>query len=781
MAGPGGTEVGRVSVKVVPDVDGFREKVKKELEEVDGMKATVEVEIDLAKLKVQIDEIKVLLKSIQDETVKLNVEQTGSGAGGIARLGEDLKKSSTEADKLGKKMKDIVDGDDEKRLGKVAQIAQNLGTFFGQAAQSASGLAGQLGGALSQGATSAAGSILSLVTQMVVWVPLLTVAFGAIVYLGGAIGALVAAIPVLAAAIGAPIAAIILGFDGIKKAAQQLSPEVDKLKARLSSTFTKELTPAFKELAKVFPALSDGLNTVAKQVSGLITDFTRMVSSAKGIQQIRDMFDGVASFIERLRPGLRDFFNAFLDIASTKSLFDDLGDSLGLVFKILANFFTSMKQTGDLQKAIKSLGDTLVSVTALFTSLFKAAIRFFNGAAPGVNAFFDSFGRFAERIDFERLGKAFGKIFEAIGSFLDNLDDTTIEQFTKTFEGLAGAITNLATGDSFKVLVSLFGLLFKIVTAGLTVIDKLLEGFSNLGEFFGSIPGKLSALGDSFGLLFEGLGFTFQTKIKEIGDFFGSIPGIVRGKLQGFAEFLVIEGSKWIDGLKSGIVSAWTSVQAFFAGIRQNILGFFGDVGSWLRDKGRQIIDGLRNGVVSAFNTVVAFVQSIPSKVKGALGDAGSWLFSVGANVIQGLLNGLNSRVGGLLARAAGIASSIIGVISGAFRVGSPSRVMFEMGGFIMQGLDNGLIRGSKDVLSTTDSIASNMLGAFDPKALSADMRVSGSDIAAVGTSQLSVAGSVTGVSAEIVEAMSGWNVEIDANGIARLVNKANNVRARRG
>lgn len=777
MAGPGGTEVGRVSVKVVPDVDGFREKVKKELEEVDKMSAEVEVELDLTKFKAQIEEVKALLKSISDETVHINIDQSGA-AGGIGKLGDDLKKSAKEAEGLGKKVKEAVDGDDEKRLGRFARLAQNFGQFMGQAANAASNLAGQIGSSLVGALQSAGSSLTSLILSMVLWIPLLSGAAGAILFLGGAIAAGLGGLPVALTALGAPIAAVILGFDGIKKAAQQLSPEVDKLKARLSSTFAKELTPVFAQLKQLFPVISDGLNGAAKGVSTLVGELVKIVTSTKNIENLKNAFKGVQDFLTAVTPGIGKFIDSLLQIAGVTKFYKIFGDTISDVLIKFKGFFDQSLADGSLDKGLQNLQKTLVSVTGMFSALLRNALKFFNGAAPGMNKFFDSLSSFFLKIDWEKLGAAFGKVFEGIGKSLDQIPAETIKGFEDAFVGLAEAIQKLLSGKSLDVIIAGFETLIRIVTGGIDVLRLFLEGFAAIGDFFASIPEKLDAVGTSFGLLFDGLGLIISSKFQAIGDFFAGIPDFILGKLSTLKDNLFAEGQRWIDGLLGGINLAWTTVTTFFGNVRQSILNFFGDVGSWLREKGRGIIDGLREGVTSAFNNVVSFLQSIPGRISGFFSGAGSWLLGAGRAIIDGLLSGISAgfgRVTSLLGRL----TALIPTWKGPY---SKDKVLLTKNGkVIMQSLQDGLSTGFTPVQKLLDGMTSDIASTFDSGSLAAQMSVSGADIAAVGTSQLSVAGNVTGVGAEVVEAMMGWSIEIDANGIARLVNKANNLRARRG
>jgi predicted nucleic acid-binding Zn-ribbon protein len=84
---------------------------------------------------------------------------------------------------------------------------------------------------------------------------------------GGLIGQALAGVPALLLAIGAAAGTVFLGLDGIKKAAEVMTPAFDKLKASVSEVFVRQLTPAFRDLAAAIPKLTDGFRFIAVALS----------------------------------------------------------------------------------------------------------------------------------------------------------------------------------------------------------------------------------------------------------------------------------------------------------------------------------------------------------------------------------------------------------------------------------------------------------------------------------------------------------------------------------
>lgn len=775
MAGPGGTEVGRVSVKVVPDTDGFRDKVKKEIQEVEKLKATITLELDLTKFHAQVEEAKAALKSISDETIKITVDE--ESVKNFSKITEELKKTGQEAENAGKKLKETLDGDNEKSASKLAGFFSSIAKFGGEAATQVGKLGSEMGGKLADGLKSVGGSLVSMIAQLVIWIPLLSLAAGGILFLVGAVGAAAAGLPVLLTALGAPIAAVILGFDGIKKAAQQLSPEVDKLKKRLSDTFAKQLTPVFKQLKTLFPIISDGLNGAAIGVSKLIDGLVRLVTSSKNVELLKNAFQGVQIFLKEMAPGVEALIQSLLNVAGVTDFYRILGETISDVSSKLKGLFDQSLADGSLAKGLENLRTLLVSLTGMFSSLLRNAIKFFNGATPGVTKFFDALSSFFLKIDWERLGKAFGSIFDKLAGAINQIPAETIEQITSGFERLGGVIGDLLSGKSFDVLIAAFTAFLDIVTLVLGAIDWLLEAFASLGDWIANIPENLSKLGDAFSNLMTAWAQGFRTKFEEFGQWVKGIPQAISDYFVGSEGILNPRGNAIFEGLRAGAAAKWDEFVAWIKSIPQKIIDFFAAAGDWLLDAGKWIFVGLGKGTAQEWDNLTAWFRRIPDLVKGLFSGAGDWLKDAGIKIIQGLLNGINSMIPSISGALRGLTASL------PFWKGPPQKdktLLTANGVLIMQGLLNGLKSGFDPVESLLGDMTTAIGGAFNDPSLIKDMTVSGEDISAAGTSQLEVSGGVTGMNEAVATALSGWTVQLDATGLARLVNKGNNAVSRR-
>lgn len=765
MAGPGGSEVGRVSVRVVPNLEDFRGDIEKELREVENMEAEIPVKLDLTEFKAQIEEIKAQLKSIQDETVNVNIDKDGKLSG----LSTDIKKAADESKKLGEGLKNAVDGDGEKRVGRFASLMQGFAGFMTQAGTAAGGLASDLGGKLQNAFSGATSSIVSLIATMLVWIPLLAAAAAGITYLIGLVAAAIGGLPVLLAGLIAPITAVILGMDGIKAAAKTLSPEIDALKKRLSDTFEKNLTPVFKQLEQLMPVLSDGLNETAKSLSDFVGGLVKMATAKDTINDIKNAFAGVQDFIKALEPGVEGFIKSLLKVAGVTDLYKTFGKTISDVLLKFTGFFDQSLQDGSLQKGLENLDKTLTSVTGLFSALLRGSLKFFNGATPGMTKFFDSLSSFFLHIDWEKLGKAFGDAFNGISDWLDSLPQETIDSFVTSFSDLAKAIGDLLSGNNLTLIVGAFQLFLDIITGIIGVIDIFVGGLTKIGDGLAAIGDiDFSNFSTNFGGIFTGMQDTFTN---DIIPFLGSLPDKIGSFFSGIGDWLFGDGQGLFSGFSLGMIGSWgENVVSFLGSVPSKIGAFFSGVGDWLKSAGTGVIGGLAGGISGGWVQVTSFLGGIPGKIAAFFGGAGSWLVGAGKNIINGLISGIKSAFNAVKSTLSNLTSLL------PSWKGPPStdaKLLTANGKLIMQSLVDGLSSGFKPVQSLLGGITNEIGGAFSDPALLSGMQVSGADITAAGSSALSVAGSVDG--GAIASALEGWTVQLDETGLARLVNKGNN------
>lgn len=214
-----------------------------------------------------------------------------------------------------------------------------LGNLIGDTSTRLGGLGqvlGSLGGPIVQVVTGLA----QIVAITALWVEIIGV-------LGGLVGQALGGIPALLLAITAAAGTVLLGMDGIKKAAEVLKPAFDKLKASVSDTFEKGLTPAFKQLAAVIPQLTPGFQNIARALSDMAAQVIRFIASAQGLTTINSILNGTAGFLRALTPGITAFVKGLLDAANIGApAFQRLGEALAAVLAQLGGVFSKLADSG---------------------------------------------------------------------------------------------------------------------------------------------------------------------------------------------------------------------------------------------------------------------------------------------------------------------------------------------------------------------------------------------------------------------------------------------------
>lgn len=140
--------------------------------------------------------------------------------------------------------------------------------------------------------------------------------------------------------------------------------------------------------------------------------------------------------------------------------------------------------------------------------------------------------------------------------------------------------------------------------------------------------------------------------------------------------------------------SAFGKVVAFFGTAKNKIVGIFRTANTWLKNAGTRVINGLRSGITGAWSTVTGKIGDLKDAFIGKFKTAKTWLFSAGKNVIEGLKDGVLSLAGGI---GQWIVSKVPGPLKGAVKkalgIRSPSRVFAGYGENIMRGLMGGIDR----------------------------------------------------------------------------------------
>jgi hypothetical protein len=356
-----------------------------------------------------------------------------------------------------------------------------LGIFdaFGRLADAFSGADGASTSLLSKMAalnsvfSSIGGPIIQAVVGILEFVAILGAAGEIIGVVGGLIGQVFAGVPAILLAAAAAAGTVALGMDGIKKAAEVIAPAFEKLKAAVSGTFQRELTPVFRDLAGLLPKLTSGFQDIAVAISGVARQLVSSFTSTRGIELLNTVLAGTANLIRGLGPGVTSFFSGLTQAAAAAApAMTSLGAAIGGIAGKIGEVFTKLAADGTIQAAVTGLAATLQGLGDVIAPVIELLIRM--GAALGGT-----------------LGAALsdlGKTIESMIPFFVHLAEVAGDLLISAFQQLGPAIRD-------------------VITQLLPGANQGLDGFANtiktvvlpaIADFIRNIPGMIEAIKQFF-------------------------------------------------------------------------------------------------------------------------------------------------------------------------------------------------------------------------------------------------------------------------------------------
>lgn len=766
--GPGGFSVGRVSVQVVPDTSKFREKLLAELKkEIKGIKVEIPVDLDAAKAVAQLKALDSILKKIDGRNVNIGATVSSKG---------DLEKISRDLSKVGKSASDAASG--FSSIGRTGAIALAVLLLIAPA--------------------------LALIATLLAGLPSLLFAFG-----------------FAALAVG-------LGIEGIKKAAAGFTPTIERLKKSLSATFAKELTQPFIELNKIAPVLDSGLNKIAVSLSGIIKDLIKFATSGQGMAQLNDILQNTAKFFQDLTPAITDGFRAFMFLASEAS--QEFGVLAATMRRFSAGFLDVVKKVtedGTLGAALRNLNIVLDSLLDAFNQFFEAGLRAMTVLGGPITVLFTGFTKLIvalmpiltaiSKLVFDVFGEAFKQlapVVEAITPAIQTLGQLLGQLLVGGLRVLGPLLTKLAEIIN-NILLRAFEALAPFIPTFLSFFEQLgmlvgeflivaFEALSPLlGVFLRFIQDVLFALAPLLPLILELATIALRTLadilvemapelIHIAQELFPRLLEVVKDLVPVVTQFLniVIEILPYLADLASFLLDfvipamsallatvneVWPSIKLLITdtmnviqGIINIILGII--TGDWERAWNglKQFLSGawnlMKDTVRFALTAILDMFIGLPTRILGALAGLPGSLFGSGKAMMQGFIDGVKS----MAQTAVNSVLSVVDKVRGLFPFSPAKFGPFSGSGYttfsgraLMEDWAKGIEQGTPAAVAAVEGA---MLATQ-----------TGMDLNAAVTSE-----GFGDIQGQIMSAMSGWEVVIDANGVAKMVNKVNNSNRRR-
>ncbi|MFT9716273.1 phage tail protein, partial [Mycobacteroides abscessus subsp. abscessus] len=664
-------EVGRVSVRVVPDTDGFRRALKRQLEAITkGLEAKVDVDPDLKGFR---EKVRAGTRNLDDAKVKVDVDKNS----------EILKKNGFFTDKgIKLKLDPNFDYMFRQRLKKLAPkpievpVVPNVRGFRASLRSNLNTLSSSLSDVtqkMGEGIANARPfgvSIVAIAAAASLAVPAIGLMSGALVALPGILSAIVA-----------PLGAVLMGMEGIKQSLVnsgwavfdkkgKLKPgeQLAKIQDSVSKVFETGLTPVFTKLLAIIPALQEGFGAIAQGLVGMTDGFVSALTSAKGLDQIKTMFKNIGDALGQASPGIRDFTAAMLTLSTefskklpgmAQSFNNWASKVLTWVDKITTKGPDGLSQ---FDKAMSGLGDSLKSFGSGIGDLFlkgfdwisnpenpKKVVSFINDLKTAIDGLWPILDKTFTRL--EQLMKTAAPLIKTAGALSELTgQNKTGSNFKAPGEGSDGGSTGQKAWDGFK-------------NGFLQAFDPAWLG-NKITEMFNSVP---------WSSVWQGL-----------KDSWNAVLGFFQGSVSFFANL-------W-GSIQSAATSAWNGIVSAVSSAITNVV----------------------SAIVSGGSQIMAEVGSWPGKIQSFFADAGSWLIAAGENIVRGLIAGIGNMITSAVAKAKELAGAVKNAVTGFLGIHSPSTVMAAIGGFIGDGLINGMKAKQSEIEKTAQGIGQSIKDAFD-------------------------------------------------------------------
>ncbi|AZV00821.1 tail length tape measure protein [Mycobacterium phage Malec] len=680
MPNSAGVEVARISVKVSPDTKKFRRELKSDLEAIEKeLSADIPVNADLnaAQAKADFKRLMLQLKAEAARGVNIPVD-----------INVDKDQKGGLLDKLfGKNGKSpIADiGDDaEKTTQKIMSMGQG---FLGM--------------------------------SRMAWIGVGVIALAAPAV--GLVAGLLAGLPSLMAAFGAGAGAVALGMDGIKAAAQTLTPQFDALKASVSAVFQQGLTPIFQQLTPLINGpLTTGMKAVAGGLVEMAQGFTNVVTSSQGMQQLSTILSQTGAFFRGLSPVVEGFTRSFMTLATAGAQqFSTLLGPLQQFSTTFGDMVNRITSNGSFNAAMQGMAQVLGSVLNLFSRLMESGVQAMGQLGGPLSTLING------------LGDAFIALMPALtslSSLLGNVLGTALSQLapvitalTPAFTTLASTLGTLLTGSLQAlgpILTQIAGALGTALLTALQTLQPMLPGLissfqqlsttlvTQLGPY---LPQLATAFGQMVGAVLQ-LAPTIMSTL--VPAFIQLVPKIaelmpsVVSLAQSFANMLptIMPLAQALISVAGAAIQVGVSIAGPVIGAIANLTGIITGVISKISEWVASFAGGAAD--------IAAKAAELPGMIQSALANLMDIGLQAGKNLVQGLINGIGNMVSAAVSKAKELASSVAGAVTDFLGIHSPSKLFEQFGINTGQGYAIGLDKGFAPVLEQAKALAAQVSAA---------------------------------------------------------------------
>lgn len=588
--GPGGTEIGRLTVRVLPDTSDFRRDLQNDLERIERQVGDLEIDI------------------------VPNLE--GGAFAAAARFAEAIVDAETggrieipvEPDLDRSRFLGIPDGRGvtQRRVGQGAvpdldPLERQFRTINDQADR----LFRTLGGPTARGA----GIVAAIAAAASFASPLV----GAFQLLPG-----------LAALALGPVATLALGVEGIEREAGGINEQLSNIPTRVSAVTAVATENIVDSLNEASGTISDGFTRIALALIPVSDSVADLIDEAERSGQLERIFDSIAELTREIGESgvIEDLGRLLLD-ATERGL-----DELPRLFESIRQAFADPRFRRSLDRIIDELPGALDDLDTLIRNGLPLALEFV-AATLELSGNIIAAGREISELAREIDELDAGQLVEDTIRDILGIDDV-IEGAQARFEEFQALLDELREADALGFLTQ--------TASDILGIDEIVQGAQ---DRFNELQGVLDFLREN-----DALGFLTQTASDIIG-----IDALVNGARDRFRQFQ--SAISTLQRVGGAAISELRRIVGSFSERARSGLAAAGDAASDLGRRADDVRRGFVDAVNGAIGSVAGLPGRIRDALSGvSLTDIGSRIIGSlvdglesGFDVVQRTLNNLTALI----------------------------------------------------------------------------------------------------------------------------------------
>ncbi|WP_297346524.1 hypothetical protein [uncultured Mobiluncus sp.] len=548
MAGTPSGHIGSIRISVMPDLDGFRRKLRRELEEIEKS--------EQAHLRAVCDEFEIDNTKLNQAKEKLHREFSDLPPVKLEKFDVDRTKVKETKSRLKRELNDVnvtVNADADIGYARAKLIALtrprrvHIGTVFEDTGHVAQFLAAITGLKTIDKTTLAFRNLadsfdkVSLVGLTAYGIignltGALLGASGGIINFGGGVAkaskaALAAPAAFTAAAIGTGV--FIASIKDASKVLDDIKPRFSSLQDSLSASFWERAEQPIRDFVDVaLPAMDKGLTKTAASLGKVTAELINLGTETANDGRMAEMFDATTDAINRSSKGVVGFIDGFMRMADQGN--KQLPRMADWFTKMGTRFDDFVKRTvsnGDfdrwIEDGITGLKDMWVTVKQgyrVFEGFYQTTIT----AAGGMSGINQQLEKFADMVNRDTFQSKF---------------KTILDGAREGMSGLVGGLADFGTAlgnESERVAAFLkvtgegFGKLGTMLAHVLSA-EEVQAGFDNLmGSFTGTInnfSGAVMGLEPTIGSFLTAVGHIAESVTGTLGSALQTAQPLIKGVL----------------------------------------------------------------------------------------------------------------------------------------------------------------------------------------------------------------------------------------------------------